>query len=81
MKLQPFALGVAVGVMWAAYVFFAGIFAMFEWGVAMVNALGSFYLGYGPSFLGAVIGALWAFVDGLVAGAVIAWIYNAVAKS
>lgn len=80
MKLQPFALGIALGLLWAACVFFAGIAAMFDWGVAMVNALGSFYLGYGPSVLGAIIGAIWAFVDGLVAGALIAWIYNAVAK-
>ena len=80
MKLQPFALGIALGVLWGAAVFFAGIAAMFAWGVAMVTALGSFYIGYGPTFLGAIIGGIWAFVDGLVAGALIAWIYNAVAK-
>jgi hypothetical protein len=79
-KLQPLALGVAFGVLWAAYVFFAGIFAMYDWGVAVVSALGTFYIGYGPSILGAIIGAIWAFVDGLVAGAIIAWIYNLVAK-
>ena len=79
-KLQPLAFGVAIGVLWALYVFFAGIFAMYDWGVAMVGALGSFYIGYGPTILGSIVGALWAFVDGLVAGAVIAWIYNAIAK-
>jgi hypothetical protein len=79
-KLQPLALGVAFGVLWAFYVFFAGLFAMYGWGATMVAALGSFYLGYGASFLGALIGALWAFVDGFVGGFIIAWIYNKVAK-
>ncbi len=79
-RIQPVPLGIAIGVLWAAYVFFAGIFAMFDWGVALVNVLGSFYLGYDGSILGAIIGAVWAFVDGLVAGAVIAWIYNMVAQ-
>ncbi len=79
-KLQPLAFGVAIGVLWAIYVFFAAIFAMYEWGTAMVSALGSFYIGYGPTVLGAIIGAIWAFVDGLVAGAIVAWIYNAIAK-
>jgi len=79
-RLQPVPLGIAVGVLWAAYVFFAGIFAMFDWGVALVNVLGSFYLGYDASILGAVIGAIWAFVDGLVGGAVVAWLYNMLAQ-
>jgi hypothetical protein len=79
-KLQPLALGVAFGVLWAFSVFFAGLFAMYGWGTAMVAALGSFYLGYGASIAGAVIGALWAFVDGFVGGFIIAWIYNKVAK-
>jgi hypothetical protein len=79
-KCQPLALGIAIGVLWAFYVFCAGIFAMFGWGAALVAALGSFYIGYGASIVGAVIGAIWAFVDGFVAGLVIAWIYNMVAK-
>lgn len=79
-KCQPLALGIAIGVLWAAYVFFAGIAAMFGWGNAMVETLGSFYIGYAASFVGAVIGAVWAFVDGFIAGVVIAWIYNVVAK-
>lgn len=77
---QPLALGVAIGVVWALYVFFAGIFAMFGWGNALVDTLGSFYIGYGASIIGAIIGAVWAFFDGFVAGIVIAWIYNLVAR-
>jgi hypothetical protein len=79
-KCQPLALGVAIGVLWAIYVFFAGIFANFGWGAPLVNTLGSFYIGYAPSIVGAIIGAIWALIDGFVAGVVIAWIYNLVAK-
>jgi hypothetical protein len=79
-KLQPLALGIAIGVLWALSVFFAGIFAMFDWGNAFVETLASFYLGYNASFVGAIVGALWAVIDGFVAGVVIAWIYNRVAK-
>ncbi len=80
MKLQPLALGIAFGLVWAIGVFFAGIFAMFNWGNAFVATIASFYLGYSASVVGAIIGALWAIVDGFVAGYVIAWIYNKVAK-
>jgi hypothetical protein len=79
-KCQPLALGVAIGVLWALYVFCVGITAMFGWGAALVSALASLYIGYSATIVGAVIGALWAFVDGFVAGLVIAWIYNKVAK-
>jgi hypothetical protein len=77
---RPLALGVAIGVLWAIYVFVVGITAMFDWGNALVEALASLYIGYGASVIGAIIGAVWAFVDGFIAGVVIAWIYNLVAK-
>ncbi len=41
-KCQPVALGIAIGVLWAFSVFFAGIFAMSGWGLALVQVLGSF---------------------------------------
>jgi hypothetical protein len=78
-QCQPLALGVAIGVLWALYVFCVGITAMFGWGVALVNVLASLYIGYGASIIGAIVGAVWAFVDGLVAGVIIAWVYNKVA--
>ena len=80
-KCQPVALGVGIGVLWAIYVFFGGIFAMFHWGDALVVTLASLYIGYGASIGGAIIGAIWAFVDGFVAGAIVAWVYNPVAKA
>ena len=79
-KLSPNALGIAIGILWAAYTLFCGITAMFGWGVALVEAISSLYIGYGPSIPGAFIGAIWGFIDGYIAGVVIAWIYNRIAK-
>jgi hypothetical protein len=78
-RCQPLALGIAIGVLWAIYVFCVGITAMFGWGVALVTTLASLYIGFGASIVGAIIGAIWAFVDGFVAGLIIAWVYNLVA--
>ncbi len=79
-KLSLNALGIAIGVLWAFYVFFCGITAIFGWGAELVRAFSSLYIGYGPSFLGAIIGAAWGFVDGYIAGIVIAWVYNRLVK-
>lgn len=79
-KCSPNALGIAIGILWAFYVVFCGITAIFGWGLALVHTLASLYIGYGPSILGALIGAVWAFLDGYIAGFVIAWLYNRLAK-
>jgi len=79
-KCQPLALGIAIGVLWALSVGFLGITAMFNWGAALVAPLGSLYIGYNASVIGSIIGATWAMVDGFIAGVIIAWVYNAVAK-
>ena len=79
-KCQPLALGIAIGVLWSVSIFFAAIAAMFGWGTAFVQVIASFYIGYGASIGGAIIGAIWAAVDGFVGGYLLAWIYNKVAK-
>lgn len=79
-RLQPVALGVALGILGAAYIFIVGITAIFGWGAGIVEPIGTFYIGYGPTIGGAIIGAIWAFVDGFIAGVVIAWLYNMLAK-
>jgi len=71
------SVGLAIGVTSAVAVFFLGLMAaFFGWGVPVAVALSSLYIGYGPSFVGAIAGAVWAFVDGLIAGVLIAWFYN-----
>lgn len=75
-KLSVKGLALAMGILWGAGILFAGIAAANGWGVAVVNMIGSFYIGYEPTIPGAFIGLAWAFVDGLVGGAVLAWLYN-----
>jgi len=77
LKIMPLA--VACGAVWSLGVLFLGIAAAFGWGTGLVEPLASLYLGYGAGFLPAVIGAVWAFVDGAIAGALVAAIYNLVA--
>jgi hypothetical protein len=75
-RLQPFAFGIAIGVVWAVGVLLGGLVAMIGYGAVFVNALGTVYIGYSASIVGAIIGGIWALVDGFVAGALIAWVYN-----
>ena len=82
MTLGVISFGLALGVTWAIVVFVLGLAAwLFGWGVDVAIALSSLYIGYGPSFVGAIAGAVWAFVDGLIAGALIAWFYNRLLRS
>jgi hypothetical protein len=77
--LGVISFGFALGLTWAILVFVLGLVATFlGWGVAVAGALSSLYLGYGPTLIGSIAGAVWAFVNGLVAGILIAWFYNRV---
>ncbi len=77
MKLNPKQLAIAGGIVWGAYVLLAGWAAAIGWGNhALVNALAGLYIGYKATFWGSVIGGLWAIVDGVIAGYLIAYLYN-----
>ncbi len=41
-----------------------------------MQLLGEFYRGFSLTPLGSVIGAVWAFFDALIGGAIFAWLYN-----
>lgn len=76
-SLGVVSFGLALGVTSAIFVFVLGVVASaFGWGLQLAAALSSLYIGYGPTFVGAIAGAVWAFVDGLIAGVLIAWLYN-----
>ncbi len=77
MTLGVVSFGLAIGLTWAILVFVLGLVAaLLDWGVGIAIALSTLYVGYGPTFIGAIAGAVWAFVSGLVAGILIAWFYN-----
>jgi hypothetical protein len=76
-KLNIKALAMAGGALWGVYMLLIAWSAwLFNWGTGFVTAMSSIYIGFTPTFLGGVIGAVWGFIDGAIAGAVIAWIYN-----
>ncbi len=69
--------GLAFGITSGVFVFVLGIMAgWFGWGVPVAAALSSLYIGFSPTLVGSIAGAVWGFVDGLIAGLMIAWLYN-----
>ena len=71
------SLGLAIGITWAFGVFLLGVgAAFFNWGVPVVAVLSSVYIGYSPTFVGSIAGAVWAFADGFIGGVIIGWLYN-----
>lgn len=74
MNVRSFAL--AGGLVWGFGVMVLGWMAAFGWGGSLAGVLASLYVGYGPSFVGGIIGGVYGFFDGLIALALIAWLYN-----
>jgi hypothetical protein len=76
-KLGPLAFGLSLGVIWGTSVLIMGLLAQyFSYGTEFVSAMGVIYIGYEPSIMGSVIGGLFGFIDALVGGILIAWLYN-----
>jgi hypothetical protein len=77
MRIQVASFGIAFGIVYAVVFFLYGLLAaLFGWGTAMAEMVGSFYVGSGPTIGGALIGAVWGFVVGFVFFALGAWLYN-----
>lgn len=72
--IKAFTLG--LGITWSATVLLAGWTAIFGWGGAFVRVMASIYIGYEPSFFGAIIGAIWGFFDGAIGGLIFSLLYN-----
>ncbi len=80
MRLNVKAFAWTCGLLWGI-----GLFLMTWWIIAFEGAsgdktwLGLFYRGYRITPMGSVIGLIWGFFDGLIGGAIFAWVYNAIA--
>ncbi len=79
--LNAKAFALAAGMLWGGGLFVATIWllALGHQG-QLISALGNFYIGYTFSIAGAFVGLIWGFVDGLIGGAIFAWLYNQLAK-
>ena len=78
--LGVISFGLALGVTAALLAFILGVVSTaFGWGILVAQALSSLFIGYGPTFVGSITGAVWAFVDGFIAGLLLAWFYNKLA--
>ena len=79
-KLNVKALAIGIGVPWALCVLAGGWLAQYGWATGFVQVFQTVYIGYGPSFIGGIIGGIEAFFDGAVAGIIVAYLYNWAAK-
>jgi hypothetical protein len=82
MKLKPLALGIALGIIWGGALCITTLVSTYT-GYARLfleTIPQSVYPGYTISLFGSVLGLIYGFVDGLVGGALISWIYNRIAK-
>jgi hypothetical protein len=75
------AFAIACALIWGI-----GLLALTWWVMAFDGAtgqptlIGHVYRGYSISPLGSLIGLLWATPDGLIGGAIFAWLYNSLAR-
>ncbi len=84
MKFDIKALALACGILWGACVLLMGVANLIcgGYGVHFLELLASIYPGYhaARSVLQVVIVTVYAVADGLIGGAVFAWLYNLMAK-
>ena len=81
MKLNIKALGIASGSILGISVFLLTVwFLLMGYNGHLLSKLGSVYLGYSVTWLGAVIGLIYGFIDGFIFGALFAFIYNKFVK-
>ncbi len=77
MKLNVKAFALTCAIVWGAALFMA------TWWIILIDGasdgptfIGSLYRGYSVTPVGSFIGLVWALVDGLIGGAIFAWLYN-----
>jgi len=80
MKLNVRALALAGGLWWGFGLFFITWWIIaFDGPTGEVTLIGRLYRGYSISAAGSVYGLVWGFLDGLIGGAILAWLYNFIA--
>ena len=81
MKLDIKAVAITLGLVWGLLaMFLTGVVNLFwpPYGQAFLEVMASIYPGYtaAASFGQVWIGAIYGLIDGAIAGAILAWLYN-----
>jgi len=80
MRLDVKAFALACGLVWGI-----GLFLGTWWIIALDGAtgqvpfIGQIYRGYNISPVGSIVGLAWALIDGIIGGAIFAFLYNIIA--
>lgn len=81
MKINIKALALSTGILGGLAVFLLTVwFLIMGYSGDLLAKLGSVYLGYSISWLGAFVGFFYGFIDGLIGGALLGFLYNKFAK-
>ena len=79
MKLDVKAFALTCGSIWGFALFSLTWWIIgFDGSTGEITLIGRLYRGYSISPAGSLIGLVWAFWDGLLFGAIFAWLYNLV---
>lgn len=85
MKMNVRALGLTLGLLWGACIFLVGLgqYCCEGYGQSVLDLAASIYPGFElvGSFGNLLIGTAYGFVDGLIGGALLAWLYNKLTPS
>lgn len=77
MKLNIKAFALTFAIVWGIGLFLLTWWIiLFDGATGQVTLIGQLYRGYSISPLGSFIGLIWGFFDGLIGGAIFAWLYN-----
>ena len=81
MKLNVKAFALTCGLVWGVALFLLTWWIItFDGSTSDPGLIGRLYRGYRITPAGSFIGLLWAFGDGLIFGAIFAWLYNLVTR-
>ena len=77
MKLNVKAFALSFGLVWGFALFLLTWWIIgFDGPTGDPTLIGRLYRGYSITPVGSFIGLVWAFFDGLIIGAIFAWLYN-----
>lgn len=80
MRLSPKSLALACGLLWGCGLLVTGLvnLAVPSYGVEFLKTISSIYYGFHASggVVNALLGGIYGFVNGAIAGLLVAWLYN-----